>query len=144
MAGVAAMIGPASDGVRTLPLAQSAVMQISVDYAFTLICDRDGDTYEIRIEQAFDFTAANGATVTLDPEGDPTGLGPALACTRTTITLAKAFDDGRLQIGFADGSHLAVLASPKYESWGLVGPDGFRIVSGPGPKLTVWSADRTT
>jgi hypothetical protein len=116
-------------------------MQISIDYALTLICDRDGSTYEIRIEQAFEFTAASGATVTLDPEDNPTGLGPALACTRTAVASANAFDDGRLQMEFADGSRLAVPASAKYESWGLVGPDGFRIVSGPGPKLTIWSAD---
>ena len=141
LAGVAEMTGPTSDGVQVLPLGQAAVMQICVDYALTLICDQDGDTYEIRIEQAFEFTAADGAALTLDPEGDPTGLGPALACTRTLVAAANAFADGRLQIAFVDGSLLAVPAAAKYESWGLVGPAGFRIVSGPGNRLTVWPGD---
>jgi hypothetical protein len=96
---------------------------------------------DARIEEAFEFTAADRSSVSLNPETDPTGLGPVLASTRTTVVAATAFDDGRLQIAFADGSALAVPAAEKYESWNLVGPDGFRIVSGPGPKLTVWEGE---
>jgi hypothetical protein len=135
------MTGPMPDGLWVLPLARAAVVQIRVDYALTLLCKRDDDAYEIRIEEAFEFTAADGVKATLDPEGDPAGLGPALACTRTTVVAANAFADGRLEMVFADGSTLAVPAATKYESWNLVGPGGFRIVSGPGDKLTVWSGD---
>jgi hypothetical protein len=144
VAGLAEMTGPNQDGLRVLPLAQAAVMQICVDYALTLLCNRNGAAYEIRIEQAFDFTTADGATVTLDPESEPAGLGPALSCTRTIVVAANAFEDGRLEMVFADGTSLAVPATNKYESWGLVGPNGFRIVSGPGQKLTVWSGDDPT
>jgi hypothetical protein len=124
-----------------LPLARAAVLQVRVDYAFTLVLKRGEDAYEVRIEQAFEFATADGVVHTLDPETDPAGLGPALRCTRTAVVAARAFEDGRLDIGFADGSAIRVPVSGEYEGWELAGPDGLRIVAGPGAKLTVWSAE---
>lgn len=126
---------------RGLPLGQADVVQLRVDYAFTLVLERGEDAYEIRIEQPFEFTAAGGAALNVDPEADPAGLGPVLACVRTVVVAAHAFEDGRLEIEFGDGSAIRVPASAEYEGWELAGPDGLRIVAGPGSKLTVWSGD---
>jgi hypothetical protein len=65
-------------------------------------------------------------------------LGPVLACTRTVVVAARAFEDGRLEMVFGDGSLIRVGAPAEFEGWELAGPGGMRIVAGPGPKLTVW------
>lgn len=134
---------PPADGQgrRALPLAGANVVQCCVDFALTLRCDRSDSMFEVRIEQEFAFSAADGTGTLLDPEGDPAGLGPVLACCRTTVLQAAAFDDGRLEMHFADGSSLTVPTSIDYEGWELVGPDGLRVVSGPGSKLTIWQPD---
>jgi hypothetical protein len=91
--------------------------------------------------QASEFSTADGIVVRLNPDGDPAGLGPALACTRTMVTAARTVEDGRLEMVFADGSVIRVGAGDEYESSGLVGPGGLRIGAGPGSRLTVWSGE---
>jgi len=129
------------NGRWQLPLDSCAVTRCCVDYGVTLRLDHPAGAFELRIEQALDFVGADGAALTLDPEEDPTGLGPLLACTRTTVTAATAFHDGRLEISFADGSRFSVSASGDYEAWELAGPSGLRMVSIPGGDLTVWQGD---
>ena len=129
------------NGRWQLPLDKCSVTQCCVDYGVTLRLDHPAGHFELRIEQALDFVAADGAASTLDPEEDPTGLGPLLACTRTTVAAATAFHDGRLEISFADGSRVSVSASDDYEAWELAGPSGLRMVSTPGGDLTVWQGD---
>ncbi|MFI6078612.1 DUF6188 family protein [Actinoplanes sp. NPDC051343] len=122
-----------------LPLGQAAVLQVRVDFALTLVLKRGEDAFEVRIEQPFEFVAADGGVHALDPEGDPVRLGPVLACARTVVAGATVFEDGRLEVGFADGSVIRVPVSEEYEGWNLVGPDGLRVVAGPGGKVTNWS-----
>jgi hypothetical protein len=129
------------NGRLLLPLAGAAVVQCCVDFAVTLRCDVAGAAFEVRIEQAFTFTTADGAEARLVPEDDPTGLGPVLACTRTTVVQATAFEDGGLAMVLADGSTIKVPPGDAYESWSLVGPAGLRVVSGPGGRLTTWRPD---
>ena len=124
-----------------LPLGQAAVVQVRVDYAFTLVLKRGADAYEVRIEQAFELVTADGVVHMLDPEGDPVGLGPALGCARTVVVTADAAEDGRLEMVFGDGSAIRVPVSEEYEGWTLAGPEGLRIVAGPGGKVTVWSGE---
>jgi hypothetical protein len=118
-----------------LPLGQAAVLQIRVDFALTLVLKRGEDAFEVRIEQPFEFVAADGGVHALDP----VRLGPVLACARTAVAGATVFEDGRLEVGFADGSVIRVPVSEEYEGWNLVGPDGLRVVAGPGSKVTNWS-----
>jgi hypothetical protein len=129
------------EGRRALPLAGAAVVQCCIDFAVTVRCDREGAAFEVRLEQEFVFSAADGTAVLLDPESDPVGLGPVLACTRTTVLQATAFEDGRLEMLFADGSSVRVPTSIDYEGWSLDGPAGLQVVSGPGPTLTIWRPD---
>lgn len=124
-----------------LPLAGATVLQVRVDYAFTLVLKQADDAYEVRIEQAFEFADADGKPHALDPEGDPVRLGVALGCARTTVVAASASEDGRLRLAFGDGSLISVPGSAEYEGWTLTGAGGLRIVAGPGPGLTVWSAE---
>jgi hypothetical protein len=141
MAIMTSMYLTETDGRWQLPLGSCAVTQCCVDYGVTLRFDHPAGAFELRIEQSLDFVAADGAAFTVDPEDDPTGVGPLLACTRSTVTTATAFRDGRLAIEFADDSRLSVPASDEYEAWELAGPAGLRMVSTPGGDLTVWQGD---
>ena len=130
-----------NNGRWQLPLDKAAVTQCCIDYGVTLRLDHPSGQFELRIEQTLDFVAADGTASNLDPDEDPTGIGPLLACTRTTVTSATAFDDGRLEMSMADGSRFSVSASDDYEAWELAGPSGLRMVSTPGGELTVWQGD---
>lgn len=116
------------------------VVQCLVDQAFTLRCDKAGETFEVRIEAPFVFVPADGAAVTLDPETDPVGLGPVLGCVRTAVAEATAGEDGSLDVLFADGGALRVpgSGSAAFEAWILTGPAGLLVVSVPGGGLTTW------
>ncbi|MER5262140.1 DUF6188 family protein [Actinosynnema sp. NPDC002837] len=128
----------AGEDAWRLPLAGLSVAQCRVDHAVTFLFDSPDGTYDLRIEEDFAFVSAEGVEVVLRPETDPTGLGPVLACTRTSVTEALAFDDGRLTASFADGSGLAVDSSREYEPWMLSGPATLLVVSTPGGGLAVW------
>lgn len=130
-----------TDGHWQLPLESCAVTQCCVDYGVTLRLDHPAGPFELRIEQVLEFVGADGAALSMNPEEDPTGLGPLLASTRTTVTAATAFPDGRLEMSFADGSRLSVSPSSDYEAWELAGPLGLRMVSTPGGDLTVWQGN---
>lgn len=142
--GVAVVTGPrlVRDGGRwRLPLVGCSVGQCCVDWAVTLRFGQADAAFELRIEQPFVLVLPGGAEVLLDPENDPVGLGPVLACTRTAVTEAVAYDDGSIELSFVDGSSVRVPGSPEYEAWGLVGPAGLRVVSLPGGELTVWQPE---
>lgn len=115
-----------------------------MDWTVTLRLDRDEDVFEASINQPFVIVAADGVETRLDPENDVTGLGPVLSCVRTAITRATAFDDGRLEILFADGSVIRVPVSPDYEAWDFSGPAGLLVVSLPGGELAIWGAKDST
>lgn len=130
------------DGNRwQLPLVGCAVGQCCVDWGVTLRFLHPNGAFELRIEQPFVFAPAGAAEMPLRPEADPAGLGPLLACTRTVVDTAKAFEDGRLEVSFEDGSSLRVDGSSEYEPWGLVGPEGLRVVSVPGSRLAIWQPE---
>ena len=99
------------NGRWQLPLAGRVVTQCFVDFGVTLRFDHPAGPFELRVEQTLGFVATDGTTFTLDPENDPAGVAPLLACTRTTVTAATAFHDGRLVMSFADGSRLSVSVS---------------------------------
>jgi hypothetical protein len=92
----------------------------------------------LRIGDTFTFTTVDGVEMPLRPEEDPAGLGPVLACTRTTVEAATALEDGNLEVSFADGGSLHVDPSPAHEAWELAGPQGGRIVCMPGGQLAIW------
>jgi Family of unknown function (DUF6188) len=124
-----------------LPLARCTVGQCCVDWAVTLRMDAPEGAFVVRIEQPFVFVPATGGEVLLDPEKDPAGLGPVLACTRAAVEQAAAFNDGSLVMSFTDGSSIRVPGSSEYEAWELAGPAGLRVVSVPGGDLAIWQPD---
>jgi Family of unknown function (DUF6188) len=124
-----------------LPLDGSAVVQCRVDFAFTVLAEGPEGTFELRVEQPFEWFAGTdgGAALSIDVAGDPTAAGPALACLNKGIRGGTAFKDGRLELRFEDGLELRVQAGEDYEPWTLTGPGGLRVVSAPGGELSIWS-----
>ncbi|MGL4832097.1 MAG: DUF6188 family protein [Propionibacteriaceae bacterium] len=110
--------------------------RIQIDYAVSVLTT---DGFEFRIEGPFMFIDAAGCLHMITPEGNPRTLSPVLAIARTTLARASAFDDGRLELDFADGAGIRVGMDEDFEAWGMTGPGGMKLVSMPGGKLAVWS-----
>ena len=56
------------------------------------------------------------------------------------VSLARADDAGRLSIEVADGTRLVATPDCAFEAWTFAGPDGLKVVCGPGGELSVWSS----
>jgi hypothetical protein len=129
-------------GAWRVPLSGCAVVRCSVDFAFTIAVDHPAGPVEFRIEQPFAYADRTGRQLRLDPEDDPTGLGPALAAARAVVERAVAYTDGALEIAFTDGSALRAGGSTDFEAWRLTGPGGLLVVSAAGGELAVWTGAR--
>lgn len=121
-----------------LPLAGLVVTQCCVDYAFTLTVADVSLSFETRIERSFDLLL-DGSTRTVDVDGGPTSMAPALAMMHREMADAVAFKDGRLELRFADGGRVLVPVDERFEAWTLTGSGDLRLVSLPGGELAVWS-----
>jgi hypothetical protein len=129
---------------RDLPLGGCTVIQCSIDWGFTLRLAREADTFEIRVEQPFTFTTSAGEILTVQPEEDPTTLGPVLTITRTSVVASHISSSGNLELCFADDSSMDVPPSADFEAWSLTGPHGLRIVCGPNGEITKWTPHQDT
>ena len=117
------------------------VMQCVVDYAFTLELNKERQRVTIRVESPFSLTHGD-AVDEFDAEANPTGLGPALGLSRTTVSTAVVHKTGDLELGFEDGSVIRVPSDAEYEAWTLTVTDGPIVVSGPGGKLTFFGSPK--
>ncbi|GGJ18108.1 DUF6188 family protein [Paenarthrobacter histidinolovorans] len=111
------------------------IVQCRVDYAFT-ICTDGGMV--LRIGSVFTLKTAAGSIHQLDPNGEPTRLGPALSITQSSIVAGFADDRGALHVEFSDGSVIDVPADNSYEAWTINGPQGLLLVSCPGGSIASW------
>ena len=57
-----------------------------------------------------------------------------------SVASATADSEGMLRIALDDGARLIVAPDPQFEAWTVAGPDGFKVVCGPGGELSSWSA----
>jgi Family of unknown function (DUF6188) len=124
-----------------LPLGGCEVVQCRVDFAFTVLAEGPAGAFEVRVEQPFEWIAGADAAgpISIDVASHPTAAAPALACRGKSILEATAFKDGRLELSFGDGLALRVPPGKDFEPWTVAGPDGLRVVSAPGGKLSIWS-----
>ena len=111
------------------------MIQLCFDYALTFLFE---DGLGVRIEQAFVLHRAGDKDLLMDPESDHESLAPVLRLRRATVTSGLVFDDGRLELTFAEGRRLSVPPSKQYEAWQLNGPDGVHGVSVGAGALVTW------
>ena len=115
------------------------VTQCRLDHAFSLIITVEPmKAFAIRIEQPFVVTKGREER-TLDPEGDPVDMAPALQVLRRTMRQAVAFKAGSLELTFDNDLVLHVAEDEDYEAWSIVGPDELMFISTPGGRLAIWS-----
>lgn len=120
-------------------LAQYKVVQCIVDFAFVMELEKDNERVTIRLEGPFTLRRAD-KTDELDPEHRPGELGPAIELLRKSVREAIVQKAGELDMMFDDGTALRAPSDLKYEAWTLTVTDGPVIVSGPGGKVTLFSA----
>jgi hypothetical protein len=122
-----------------IPLDEGVVTQIQIDFALGLIVDQ---SLHFRIEQPFVVEHRHGRDH-YDPERAGS-VGPLADLHQAVMTEAAVLLDGGLQLSFADGRVLTVVASSSYEAFSVTGPgsgvDAFRFVSLPGGGLAEWLA----
>ncbi|WP_051325519.1 DUF6188 family protein [Glycomyces tenuis] len=98
------------------------------------------EKWSITVESALTFTDAGDDTRRFkgDAPEDVTALGPLLQ----GLTFREAtVEDGSLRLAFTNGAELIAPPDPHYESWGVTGPAGQRIISMPGGELAIWAAE---
>ncbi|HLU28746.1 MAG TPA: DUF6188 family protein [Glycomyces sp.] len=102
-----------------------------------------GGGWTVTVESALTFSDANGAVRHL--EGDDPEAVAAMGPLLHGLTLrASAVEDGSLRLTFTSGAELIAPPDPDYESWGLTGPAGQRLVCMPGGELAIWDAGSTS
>ncbi|MCA1676489.1 MAG: DUF6188 family protein [Actinobacteria bacterium] len=122
-----------------LPLRGEVVVQCRYDNAFTLLVGELDPPFFIRISDSFTICSSEGSVSRFDPEVDPQGMGGTLRLLRGVITRSISYKDGRLEIGFEDGSVVRVTPSSGYEPWEISGPNGPLMVANTDGELVVWS-----
>jgi hypothetical protein len=128
-----------------LPVRGQQVTRCCVDWAeVRILC---GNLVEIAIGEPFTLVTSDGRKYALDPAPsvDPVSLTPILRIMRQVIQAGTAFNDGRLELSFRDGSRLDVPFGKEFEAWTLAGPggvEGLKVVSMPGGELALWSDRR--
>ncbi|MGP3944072.1 DUF6188 family protein [Streptomyces sp. 6N106] len=119
-----------------LNLRGQSVTHICFDAALTLLTSED---YEVRVETDASVQAPGGDLVLFDPESPGATAARLVSLVHDTVISAKARSNGDLLISFGSGAELAVAPNSDYEAWGLVGPNGSRVVCMPGGEIARWS-----
>lgn len=119
-----------------LPLHGMSVTRCCLDQAFGIELWEQESQITIRIEGAFSLRILD-QEYNLSPE-HLAEIGPAFWILHKTIDSALAYKDGKLVLGFSDGSRLSVEADPQYEAWEAVGTGGLRVICVPGGSLSIW------
>jgi Family of unknown function (DUF6188) len=128
-----------------LPVEGQRVTRCCIDSQGVLVlCE---NLIEIAISEPFTLVTSSGSRYVLDPAPStgPASLAPILQVMWQIIGTGTAFNDGRLELGFRNGSWIGVPAGKDFEAWTLAGPggiDGLKIVSIPGGELAIWSDRR--
>ncbi len=97
----------------------------------------------------YQLMAESGVVVrspTISASGDePAAIEDSLvaALDNRHITGAQIGQDGSLSVHVVNDVEVTFLPDPDYESWWIVGIDGFRIVCMPGGGLAEWDPEPT-
>ncbi len=108
----------------------------STDFGYTVAVQFDGG-YEVRVEVPFTLRV-DGVEREIEPGRDADASAVA-QLSGQVVSLARADDDGVLRIEFAGGARLVAAPDSAFEAWTVAGPDGLKVVCGPGGELSVWS-----
>lgn len=119
-----------------LLLVGETIDAIWVDYSLRLLLS-NGAT--VILECPFSLGGSPDTATMIDPEGDKSGLVPALRLHTLVVTEAHA-TGSTLSMTFSDGSRLTAGPHPEFESWHYIGPETppTRIIIMPGGGPAIW------
>ena len=116
--------------ITTVSVVGSTQIQFGVSPTYLLKCESD-----VVLETESGTYAWNGVFPSDDFQKLELLIG---AC----VTAATISDVGRLEFVFDNLMKLSVLPNEQFESWQLVGPNGFMVVSLSGGKLALWDSNQ--
>lgn len=120
-----------------IPIAGGGLLVVSTEYSLVL---RSGNGFEIRVEGQLDLETFNGDKrgLTFDEEIDlDLDLNVFFGGKIDSVSASSA---GALTIRMESGNRATVTADEDFESWTIVGPEGYRVVCMPGGQLATWAA----
>ncbi|WP_413799199.1 DUF6188 family protein [Streptomyces iranensis] len=97
-----------------------------------------GKYYEVRVETDASIQAPGGDLVLFDPESPGAAAAQLVSLVHDTVTSAEVGSAGDLLISFGSGAELAVAPDSDYEAWGIVGPNGSRMVCMTDGEIARW------
>ena len=113
---------------------------LSTDFGYT-VAVQFGAGHEVRVEVPF-TVRIDGVDWQIEPSRDADA--PAVAqLSGQVVSLAHADDSGALRIEFAGGAQLVATPDSAFEAWTVAGPNGLKVVCGPGGELSVWSPQQS-
>ncbi|MEV5774364.1 DUF6188 family protein [Streptomyces antimycoticus] len=118
-----------------LNLRGQSVTHVCFGAALTLLTSED---YEVRVETDASIKVPGGELALFDPESPGAAAVQLVSLVRDVMTSAEVRSAGDLVISFESGAELTVAPHSDYEAWGLVGPNGRRVVCMPGGEVARW------
>jgi hypothetical protein len=123
------------NGGYVLNLDGEPVYRCSLDRQLRLLLGTSG--VEIVIASPFELVKDEDRWV-LDPER-PEEIAPAFQVLWRIVSNVTVENDGRLVIGFFDGTIVNVPSDPDYEAWEIVAENGLRLICMPGGEVAYWA-----
>lgn len=122
-----------------IPLAGQNLTVVSTEYSLVL---RSDNGFEIQAEGQVGLEPREGdkQCVTFGEEVDIDLDVKAFFTGK--VDFVSASSTGELTIGMECGNRATVTADEDFESWTIVGPNGYRIVCMPGGELATWAANK--
>ncbi|MFD6220427.1 DUF6188 family protein [Nocardia asteroides] len=121
-----------------LKISGSVVSEISVGYAVTLRFGTRPARYELQVECPF-YLADHWGVEMVRQKDYGNAESRLESLVGTVVVFAYADDSGELAMRFDNGATMSVPADRDFEAWGIAGPGGYRVISGPGGELAFWS-----
>ncbi|WP_433299216.1 DUF6188 family protein [Actinoplanes sp. CA-030573] len=122
--------------VAAMDLGFAGQAVLSTDFGYTVALQFGGG-YQVHVEVPLTLRIDG-----LDREIEPGRNADASAVAQLSgqvVSVARADDSGGLRIQFAGGTRLVATPDSAFEAWTVAGPDGLKVVCGPGGELSVWS-----
>ncbi|WP_433577758.1 DUF6188 family protein [Nocardia brasiliensis] len=122
-----------------LGIAGRRVTEVAVEFTITVRFGAPVE-FELQIEGDPTLRTSNGHLLSVTAENYSDISSELESLVGSTVTRADASEVDGLSLEFDSGAAMRVPVHEKYESWGLVGIDGSRVICLPGGEFAIWSA----
>ncbi|MFF3226126.1 DUF6188 family protein [Nocardia suismassiliense] len=122
-----------------LDIVGQQVAEVVVGFTATIWLGSSNE-FELQIEGDLTF-GTHGGNRLQATAGEYADISSELeSLVGSTVTRADASDVEGFSLEFDSGASIHVPVHDQYESWGIVGLDGSRVICLPGGEFAIWSA----